>query len=98
MCRPGQFHHQRDTAGNTASIAVGVRPVSLRSLDAIHLASALIIRRELTAFIAYDNACSPPPGKPASRPPAPRDRQTPLPPAHPEYVRRDRPDLSLRTL
>lgn len=30
-------------------------PVSLRSLDAIHLASALLIRDELDAFVAYDD-------------------------------------------
>lgn len=29
-------------------------PPALRSLDAIHLASALIIRDELDAFVAYD--------------------------------------------
>ena len=36
------------------SKAAGVRPPALRSLDAIHLASALAIRLELTAFVAYD--------------------------------------------
>ena len=36
------------------SKAAGVRPPALRSLDAIHLASALAIRPELTAFVAYD--------------------------------------------
>ena len=30
-------------------------PPSLRSLDAIHLASALQLRDELTAFVAYDD-------------------------------------------
>ena len=30
-------------------------PASLRSLDAIHLASALLIRPELEAFVAYDD-------------------------------------------
>ena len=34
--------------------AAGVRPPSAAPLDAIHLASALAIRRELTAFVAYD--------------------------------------------
>lgn len=34
--------------------AAGIRPVTLRVIDAIHLASALSIRRELTAFVAYD--------------------------------------------
>lgn len=32
-----------------------VGAVHLRTLDAIHLASALSIRDELTAFVAYDN-------------------------------------------
>jgi predicted nucleic acid-binding protein len=36
------------------SKAAGVRPATLRTLDAIHLASALAIRPELTAFVAYD--------------------------------------------
>lgn len=36
-----------DTAGRLA-------PPSLRSLDAIHLASALLIREDLEAFVAYD--------------------------------------------
>lgn len=30
-------------------------PASLRSLDAIHLASALLLRDELDAFVAYDD-------------------------------------------
>ena len=34
--------------------AAAVPPQSLRALDAIHLASALSVRRELTAFVAYD--------------------------------------------
>ncbi len=34
--------------------AASIRPAALRSIDAIHLASALSIRRELTAFVAYD--------------------------------------------
>jgi uncharacterized protein len=34
--------------------AAAVPPQSLRSIDAIHLASALSVRRELTAFVAYD--------------------------------------------
>jgi predicted nucleic acid-binding protein len=36
------------------SKAAGVRPQTLRAIDAIHLASALAIKRELTAFVAYD--------------------------------------------
>lgn len=31
-----------------------IPPQTLRSSDAVHLASALSIRRELTAFVAYD--------------------------------------------
>ena len=34
--------------------AARLSPQSLRSLDAIHLASALELRDELTAFVAYD--------------------------------------------
>jgi uncharacterized protein len=34
--------------------AASVRPAILRAADAIHLASALTLRRELTAFVAYD--------------------------------------------
>jgi predicted nucleic acid-binding protein len=37
-----------------ASAAGRVRPVALRSLDALHLASALSIRAELDAFVTYD--------------------------------------------
>jgi uncharacterized protein len=36
------------------SKAASVRPAILRDLDAIHLASALILRPDLTAFVAYD--------------------------------------------
>ncbi|HUD39115.1 MAG TPA: type II toxin-antitoxin system VapC family toxin [Streptosporangiaceae bacterium] len=31
-----------------------VRPVTVRSLDAVHLGTALSIRRMLTSFVAYD--------------------------------------------
>jgi hypothetical protein len=34
--------------------AVRLAPASLRSLGAIHLASALLLRDELEAFVAYD--------------------------------------------
>jgi hypothetical protein len=34
--------------------AAGIRPPALRAAEAIHLASALTLRRELTAFVAYD--------------------------------------------
>jgi predicted nucleic acid-binding protein len=36
------------------SRAAGVRPATMRAIDAVHLASALAIRRDLTAFVAYD--------------------------------------------
>ena len=35
--------------------AVLLEPAALRTLDAIHLASALVIRDELEAFVAYDD-------------------------------------------
>lgn len=41
-----------DTDIRARARAVG--PVSVRSLDAVHLATALQIREELTAFVAYD--------------------------------------------
>ena len=34
--------------------AAGMRPQGLSSLDAIHLASAVTIRRDLSAFVSYD--------------------------------------------
>lgn len=34
--------------------AGAVGPVELKSLDAIHLATALLVRDEITAFVAYD--------------------------------------------
>jgi predicted nucleic acid-binding protein len=43
-----------EITGEVLSRATRVRPVTLHDLDAIHLASALILRRELTAFVAYD--------------------------------------------
>jgi predicted nucleic acid-binding protein len=39
---------------DVASVAAGLHPVTLRSLDAIHLASALAISDELSAFVTYD--------------------------------------------
>lgn len=35
-------------------LAQTVRPVTVRSLDAIHLGTALSIRRSLTSFVTYD--------------------------------------------
>ncbi len=34
--------------------AASLPPVTLRSLDAIHLASALALRKHVTAFVSYD--------------------------------------------
>jgi uncharacterized protein len=35
-------------------LAATLPPPEMRSIDAIHLASALSVRRDLTAFVAYD--------------------------------------------
>ena len=35
-------------------MAASLYPPTLRALDAIHLASALTVRKDLTAFVAYD--------------------------------------------
>jgi hypothetical protein len=35
-------------------LAQTVRPVTIRSLDAIHLGTALALRPNLTSFVAYD--------------------------------------------
>ncbi|MGH2443979.1 MAG: type II toxin-antitoxin system VapC family toxin, partial [Chloroflexota bacterium] len=35
-------------------LAQTVKPVTVRSLDAIHLGTALSIRRSLTSFVTYD--------------------------------------------
>ena len=39
---------------DVATRAGAIAPTDLRALDAIHLASAIGIRRELTSFVAYD--------------------------------------------
>ena len=39
---------------SVAESAANLEPRGLRSLDAIHLASALAIRDELSAFVTYD--------------------------------------------
>ena len=36
------------------SKAASVRPVTLHAINAIHLASALVLRQELTSFVSYD--------------------------------------------
>jgi predicted nucleic acid-binding protein len=41
-------------SGAVLTDAGRLAPASLRSLDAIHLASALLLRDELEAFVAYD--------------------------------------------
>lgn len=43
-----------ELTSEVAMRAGGLAPTSVRSLDAIHLASALGLRRELTAFVTYD--------------------------------------------
>ena len=40
--------------GVVVRTAQDLRPAALRSLDALHLASALLLREDLTAFVAYD--------------------------------------------
>jgi hypothetical protein len=46
----------RDVRLTTSVItrAAGIRPNTLRSLDAIHLASALAVKRDLTSLVSYD--------------------------------------------
>jgi uncharacterized protein len=43
-----------EVTDSVLSKAASVRPAILGDLDAIHLASALILRPDLTAFVAYD--------------------------------------------
>lgn len=43
-----------DISPRVRVLAQTVRPVTVRSLDAIHLGTALSIRRKLTSFITYD--------------------------------------------
>jgi uncharacterized protein len=43
-----------EVTDSVLSKAASVRPAILRALDAIHLASALTLRSDLTAFVAYD--------------------------------------------
>jgi predicted nucleic acid-binding protein len=43
-----------DTSPRVRILAQTVRPVTVRSLDAIHLGTALDIRRSLTSFVTYD--------------------------------------------
>jgi hypothetical protein len=51
--------------------AASLQPPTLRSLDAIHLASALLLRNRLTAFVGYDgrlNAAARAAGLPVATP------------------------------
>jgi predicted nucleic acid-binding protein len=41
-----------------AARAAALRPASLRTLDAIHLATALELAGDLTAFVSYDDRLS----------------------------------------
>ncbi len=43
-----------ELTGEVLGQAARTRPVTLGALDAIHLASALVLRRELTSFVSYD--------------------------------------------
>ena len=43
-----------DISPRVRILAQTVRPVTVRSLDAIHLGTALSIRRQLTSFVTYD--------------------------------------------
>ena len=43
-----------DLSARIRILAQTVRPVTVRSLDAIHLGTALSIRRGLTSFVTYD--------------------------------------------
>jgi predicted nucleic acid-binding protein len=60
---PGSLDQARSLLGviefvelddDVAGVAGGLGPVGLRSLDAIHLASALALAEELAAFVTYD--------------------------------------------
>jgi uncharacterized protein len=46
--------HKVAVSMHVLSTAAALQPPALRSLDAIHLASALTLRAELEAFVAYD--------------------------------------------
>jgi uncharacterized protein len=63
VARPGDEEHVAELLARlqtielddgVGQIAAAVSPSVLRSLDAIHVASALSIREELDAFITYD--------------------------------------------
>jgi uncharacterized protein len=44
-----------DLSPRVRLLAQTIRPVTIRTLDAIHLGTALSIRRTLTSFATYDN-------------------------------------------
>lgn len=46
--------HLIDMAPRIRILAQTISPVTVRSLDAIHLGTALSIRRDLTSFVTYD--------------------------------------------
>lgn len=46
--------HLIDVAPRIRILAQTISPVTVRSLDAIHLGTALSIRRDLTSFVTYD--------------------------------------------
>jgi predicted nucleic acid-binding protein len=43
-----------DISPRVRVLAQTIRPVTIRSLDAIHLGSALTLRHHLTSFVSYD--------------------------------------------
>jgi predicted nucleic acid-binding protein len=51
---PGNRLHMIELDGSVARIAGTLPPRTLRSLDAIHLASALALEDELDGFVTYD--------------------------------------------
>lgn len=44
----------RSATRSSSKASRAIRPVTIRSLDAIHLSTALSIRRSLTSFVTYD--------------------------------------------
>lgn len=61
--QPGAVLQARSVVAKTRRIAISpeilevaamLQPASLRSLDAVHLASAFVVHDRLTAFVSYD--------------------------------------------
>ena len=44
----------RDVDDQVVALAATIEPALMRSLDAIHLATAMLVRDDLGAFVAYD--------------------------------------------